>query len=449
MRTFLISLLLSQCAWMGIHDDQAQPASGLLQASDSEKAAALQRVESRLAGADAALNQLDSLSFLVEFEWSNDGQLAPASQDGFRQVIVTMCKDGRFRAERRESTRRPKAFDQHFPNTDDGKGAALVVCDGEHVIEWSASENAWTRYPVEEPMAKTRSRGLLVGDMAFVRHSESWLDGAGSLNDPIRDGLADAANASVSIDEAIVDKQRCDRIIIRDSRRDLPMIMNFSYEVCFDAKSHLPVRQVLTVLPKIVMFPIGKQIQKSRYLDVRTNVPAPDELFAFDPPEGSVFIPPDDERFRRSVQIGEPAPALSLPSVGGETVEIADYKGEKAVLLSFWSTSCAPCLREMPMLIQLHEEFGDKGLAIVGVSVGDKISMLKSFLKKRPLPYTVVHDAERVSKKLYYLSGIPHTVLIDREGIVVRVWQGWDGEQEEKEVRQALARLGIAQSLQR
>jgi len=446
---FCLTVFLSVCPWLYALSNQDKPGGTL----DGREDRAHEQIESHdvlLSRIARTLRQLGSITFVAEYSHTHEGRGSPTSQFGVRQVHATMVNDGRFRVERKKGIIRPDGFADIFgENYTDGQGAALVVFDGKHVTEWIESENVWTRYPIDEAVEEPVFRKLLVNDTAMTLHTTgSWLAGNGRAaltpwNYVVKEGTAQ--NAAITISQERVDEQRCFSLKARASHRELPMIMTVTHHVFFDKNTYLPIQHNVSAAYKLILFPIGKQIMTTRYLNMETNVPVVDDLFSFNPPEGSVFIPPDDERFRKSLSAGEPAPPLALPSVGSETVEIADYRGKKAVLLSFWSTTCAPCLREMPMLCRLHDEFNDKGLAVVGVSLGDELSTLKTFLENRPLPYTVVHDAALASKKNYYVGSIPHTLLIDKEGIVVRVWLNWEGEKEEKEIRAELAKLGIGE----
>ena len=97
------------------------------------------------------------------------------------------------------------------------------------------------------------------------------------------------------------------------------------------------------------------------------------------PGDGEVQIPPialmpveffDNAGNRReAVRNGIAAPELeAVTAWKGEAVRLSDQRG-KVVLLNFWGYWCGPCVSEMPVLIELHERFKDKGLAVVGVHV--------------------------------------------------------------------------------
>ena len=64
------------------------------------------------------------------------------------------------------------------------------------------------------------------------------------------------------------------------------------------------------------------------------------------------------------------APDFSLPDLSGKTVSLEQFRG-KVVLLDFWATWCPPCRMTIPLLINLQEQYGKKGLIILGVSIDD------------------------------------------------------------------------------
>jgi len=96
---------------------------------------------------------------------------------------------------------------------------------------------------------------------------------------------------------------------------------------------------------------------------------------------------------------------------------------------------------EIPTLVKLHQDLGEKGLSILAVSTDKSAKMLKEFVERRELPYTVLHDSKNEASKSYSVKGIPRTFLINKEGIVVKSWLGWSGKEEEAEIRKELVKL--------
>ena len=71
----------------------------------------------------------------------------------------------------------------------------------------------------------------------------------------------------------------------------------------------------------------------------------------------------------RGVKEGDPAPMFSGLTVDDRTIDFAQLKGRKIVLLDFWSIYCASCIDGMPRLIEINNEFSEKGLQVIGVNL--------------------------------------------------------------------------------
>ena len=123
--------------------------------------------------------------------------------------------------------------------------------------------------------------------------------------------------------------------------------------------------------------------------------------------------------------IGGPFPEYWAPTLEGEPVAISSLAGE-VVLLNVWATWCPPCRREMPSLQALHEQFADRGLRVVGVSIDTEGNEeeIRKFLKKIGVTYTILHDPEERISEVMPIVGIPHTFLIGRDGTFLRQWIG-------------------------
>jgi uncharacterized protein (TIGR03067 family) len=158
---------------------------------------------------------------------------------------------------------------------------------------------------------------------------------------------------------------------------------------------------------------------------------------------------------------GKPAPEFE-GAVGwkGEKVRFADLKG-KYVLVDFWGYWCGPCVGSMPVLIELHEKYAGKGLAIVGVHVdiGGEVdtaakldAKLASVKKERwkgkdiPFPSVLVSGRRGEGGKWrgpvtqYGVQGFPTCLLIDREGKVVREFHARDIKKASEEIEKLLAK---------
>ena len=113
----------------------------------------------------------------------------------------------------------------------------------------------------------------------------------------------------------------------------------------------------------------------------------------------------------------------------GVEKSIADAKG-KVVLIDCWATWCPPCVESFPKLVEKHQKYAGKGLAVISVSTdaASAAPAVLAFLKKSNATFTNLHmpmDAaagKGLQDKLAYEGGIPHAVLFDRAG--KRIWTG-------------------------
>src|SRR5437870_12075515 len=79
----------------------------------------------------------------------------------------------------------------------------------------------------------------------------------------------------------------------------------------------------------------------------------------------------------------EPAPRFNATTTAGEKFNNQSIKG-KVVLLEFWTTWCTYCENERPFVERLNEEFGDKGLIILAVNVGEGKKTVKKYMEEHP-----------------------------------------------------------------
>ena len=109
------------------------------------------------------------------------------------------------------------------------------------------------------------------------------------------------------------------------------------------------------------------------------------------------------------------APDFTLKTLDGQEITLSQLKG-KVVLLDFWATWCGPCRESIPHLIQLYNHYRGNGFELIGMDVGERdLDRVRRFIKSMDIPYPIVVATDDVAKS-YRVSGIPETILIDKEG---------------------------------
>lgn len=120
-----------------------------------------------------------------------------------------------------------------------------------------------------------------------------------------------------------------------------------------------------------------------------------------------------------AVAVGD-KPELSVPAVGGGTIDLKKLKG-KIVMLDFWATWCRPCMDEAPHMVEINKKYGPKGLQIIGISLDNDAATMQRVAKEVGFTWPQHIDKGDV-KAQFGVSGIPSVFLIGPEGDVL--WQG-------------------------
>ena len=151
-------------------------------------------------------------------------------------------------------------------------------------------------------------------------------------------------------------------------------------------------------------------ISTTKSFEAKTKIPVPTP---------SVTSAPDIEVPTKTL-----APDFSLQDLSGKTVKLSELKGKK-VYINFWATWCGWCDQEMPDIEKINNEFKDKNLVILAVNVAESDSIVKSYMKKKGLNFTVLLDKDgKISTNLYKVSGFPTSVFINSDGTISNTIEG-------------------------
>ena len=125
---------------------------------------------------------------------------------------------------------------------------------------------------------------------------------------------------------------------------------------------------------------------------------------------------------------GPSAPDFSLKSTDGRTVRLSDYLGKNVVLIDFWSTTCDPCLAEMPYLVDLYKAKKDKGFVILAVSLDgpESLADVNRVVHDKDMIFPVLLDQETTVVARYNPKReMPFAVLIDKSGAIIQKKAGY------------------------
>ncbi len=122
-------------------------------------------------------------------------------------------------------------------------------------------------------------------------------------------------------------------------------------------------------------------------------------------------------------KIGEVAPPLTLSKTiqGLPATEISwgKLKG-KVVVLEFWATWCGPCIKAIPHLNELAEQFKDRPVVFISVTAENE-GVVRLFLKNHPMEMSVMLDDFEALNKAFHVTMIPHAVMVDGTGHIAAI----------------------------
>ena len=124
----------------------------------------------------------------------------------------------------------------------------------------------------------------------------------------------------------------------------------------------------------------------------------------------------------RPTRIGSSAPDFTVQDSQAK-VTLSQLRGQ-VVVLNFWATWCAPCVEEMPSLVEMQRRMQAKGVTVLAVSVDVDESAYRRFVRDHNVNLLTVRDPDQKSNSLYGTSIFPETYIIDRNGVMRRKFIG-------------------------
>lgn len=107
---------------------------------------------------------------------------------------------------------------------------------------------------------------------------------------------------------------------------------------------------------------------------------------------------------------------LDLRTPAGKHVSLIPLVGSKAIVVVFWSASCAGCAEEVSRLNDLND---DRLIKVVAVNEGDDVKKINDFASKHQVAYEIVMDPKGSVASAFEVPGVPSCVILSRSGLIV------------------------------
>ena len=123
---------------------------------------------------------------------------------------------------------------------------------------------------------------------------------------------------------------------------------------------------------------------------------------------------------------------LNITTIDQKKVDFSAWQSQgKVTVVNFWATSCSTCVKEMPRMVQMYNEFKPKGLEYVGIAMAyDNPEYIKNYVNDKKLPFNIAWDQDgTLSTKFGNILGTPTTFVVDKKGNIIKQYVGepnWD-----------------------
>ena len=143
--------------------------------------------------------------------------------------------------------------------------------------------------------------------------------------------------------------------------------------------------------------------------------------------QDTLITPSQKEKVKKALQDINKAPNFTLQALNDSSYTLSKMGG-KVVLINFWATWCGPCRMEIPEFNELYENYHEKGLEILGISVSDNKKQLKNFAKSFAVDYPLLYGSARgmnnIMKDYGGVYAVPSSFLIGKDGSIIWSYPG-------------------------
>ncbi len=226
------------------------------------------------------------------------------------------------------------------------------------------------------------------------------------LEDRLLEGAADAAGFSLEAGAAAAEQQRVMQIAGADASRLAGVLAQTGLsEAGWQAELARSLRAA-TYLEDVVLAGSSSQQRDEQRRQYLLGLRQDANLVV-------MVTPPPSE----GLEPGQIAPDFELAGLDGKPLRLSELRG-RPVIVNFWATWCAPCRQEMPLLQETAERYGDQGLVVLGVDVGEDAAAVGNFARSLGVEFPILLDTTQHVSDRYRVYGLPTSFFIDREGVV-------------------------------
>ena len=115
--------------------------------------------------------------------------------------------------------------------------------------------------------------------------------------------------------------------------------------------------------------------------------------------------------------IGQPAPALVVPQVGGGTIDLAVLKGQP-VWVNFMQTTCEPCIEEFPHMNGFAARYSEQGLVVIAIDIREEEGAVAAFAQSLNATFPLGLDTDGAAQRTWGAFALPTHYWIDKDGVV-------------------------------
>jgi len=137
------------------------------------------------------------------------------------------------------------------------------------------------------------------------------------------------------------------------------------------------------------------------------------------------------ERFAANPELAleQLAPAFTVKTLDGSHFDLDQMQG-RVVLIDFWATWCAPCMKELPEIKKIAKDFARQPLVILSVSWDEDEQTWEDFVRKNQMTWPQYRDVDHRLGRLFEVEGIPSYFTIDSKGVIASelLGEGFDVE---------------------